>query len=296
MDREEKREIVAESLRPGVRPSETIQRHGITSGQLCAWRQQLTRRVGGELARPGDQAQPAPSFARVDVVLRQSQRRQQPAAEMPLARPSVQVPLSTVSRMRGGIGIGVVAKLPREDRRYTGLEQNLPVQRETAHLVGGGGHGSAAASGCRCRSGRAAMPETVGDPLLQRGEAKIRATHHRSHARAVEEMRVALRGEHAGGFAIALGAMAVGSARYQAAGDHRNRADLTEYIFFGCFLNPTGGGPIGPRSGSCAGRRLNCEHGWTSAYTARHRRIGGNRAATLAALRQARDGPVSPTR
>jgi transposase-like protein len=48
---EEKREIVAESLQPGVRPSEIIQRHGITSGQLYAWRQQLTRRVGGELAR-----------------------------------------------------------------------------------------------------------------------------------------------------------------------------------------------------------------------------------------------------
>ena len=28
---EEKREVVAESLRPGVRPSEIIQRHGITS-------------------------------------------------------------------------------------------------------------------------------------------------------------------------------------------------------------------------------------------------------------------------
>ena len=48
---EEKREIVSESLRPGVKPSEIIHRHGITSGQLYARRQQLTRRVGGELAR-----------------------------------------------------------------------------------------------------------------------------------------------------------------------------------------------------------------------------------------------------
>ena len=32
---EEKREIVAESLVPGVRPSEIIHKHGITSGQLC---------------------------------------------------------------------------------------------------------------------------------------------------------------------------------------------------------------------------------------------------------------------
>jgi transposase len=79
---EEKREIVAESLRPGVRPSEIIHRHGITSGQLSAWRQQLTRRVGGELARP------APSFARVDVVSRQPQENTPAAAETPLARPS----------------------------------------------------------------------------------------------------------------------------------------------------------------------------------------------------------------
>jgi hypothetical protein len=44
---EEKREIVAESLGAGVRPSEVIHKHGITSGQLYAWRQQLTRRVDG---------------------------------------------------------------------------------------------------------------------------------------------------------------------------------------------------------------------------------------------------------
>ena len=59
---EEKREIVAESLGTGVRPSEVIHKHGITSGQLYAWRQQLTRRVDGRSAHP-----PA-SFARVDVV------------------------------------------------------------------------------------------------------------------------------------------------------------------------------------------------------------------------------------
>jgi Transposase len=44
---EEKRAIVAESLWAGVRPSEIIHKHGITSGQLYAWRQQLTRRMDG---------------------------------------------------------------------------------------------------------------------------------------------------------------------------------------------------------------------------------------------------------
>jgi transposase-like protein len=49
---EEKREIVAESLGAGVRPSEVIHKHGITSGQLYSWLS----------------AHPAASFARVDVV------------------------------------------------------------------------------------------------------------------------------------------------------------------------------------------------------------------------------------
>jgi transposase len=59
---EEKREIVAESLGAGIRPSEIINKYGITSGQLYAWRQQLTRRVEGQPPRPSG------SFARVDVV------------------------------------------------------------------------------------------------------------------------------------------------------------------------------------------------------------------------------------
>ncbi len=59
---EQKQEIVAESLGAGVRPSEVIHKHGITSGQLYAWRQQLTQRMDRPLAHP-----PA-SFARVDVV------------------------------------------------------------------------------------------------------------------------------------------------------------------------------------------------------------------------------------
>ncbi|MBV8413624.1 MAG: transposase, partial [Verrucomicrobia bacterium] len=36
---------LSRSLGPGVRPIEIIHKHGITSGQLYAWRQQLTRRV-----------------------------------------------------------------------------------------------------------------------------------------------------------------------------------------------------------------------------------------------------------
>src|SRR6187551_644384 len=72
---EEKREIVAESLGTGVRPSEVIHKHGITSGQLYAWRQQLTRRVDGRSAHP-----PA-SFARVAVVAGEREVPTTPVAE-----------------------------------------------------------------------------------------------------------------------------------------------------------------------------------------------------------------------
>src|SRR6185503_9722134 len=77
---EEKREIVAESLGPGIRPSEVIHKYGITSGQLYAWRQQLTRRVDGQSARP-----PA-SFARVDVVGGEREERTATVKEAPAAK------------------------------------------------------------------------------------------------------------------------------------------------------------------------------------------------------------------
>ena len=58
-----KREIVAESLEPGVRPGEILRKHGITSSQLYTWRQQLTQRLGG---KPADQPT---KFARVDLMM-----------------------------------------------------------------------------------------------------------------------------------------------------------------------------------------------------------------------------------
>jgi transposase len=97
---EEKREIVAASLQPDVRPSEIMQRHGITSGQLYAWRQQLTRRIGSHLAPP------APSFARVAV--ESEQQNATPSTEVSraaLARRAAQVSLPSASRTRGLIEI-----------------------------------------------------------------------------------------------------------------------------------------------------------------------------------------------
>jgi transposase len=99
---EEKREIVAESLGPGIRPSEVIHKYGITSGQLYAWRQQLTRRVDGQSARP-----PA-SFARVDVAT--GERAVQAASvteapATPAAKPQAQVPAIAMPRAKGLIEI-----------------------------------------------------------------------------------------------------------------------------------------------------------------------------------------------
>ena len=98
---EEKREIVAESLGAGVRPSEVMHKHGITSGQLYAWRQQLTRRVDGLPRHP-----PA-GFARVDVVVGEREVPGPPVTEMPptASKPQAQVPAVATLRAKGLIEI-----------------------------------------------------------------------------------------------------------------------------------------------------------------------------------------------
>lgn len=87
---EEKREIVAESLGPGVRPIEIIHKHGITSGQLYAWRQQLTRRVDRQPARA------MVNFARVEVVTEE---------QSAVAKPQTQMAAMAAPRAKGLIEI-----------------------------------------------------------------------------------------------------------------------------------------------------------------------------------------------
>ena len=98
---EEKREIVAESLQPGIGPSEIIRKHGISSGQLYTWRQQLARRLGGEPA--GSSA----NFARVDVVVAQRQEKAVPVADVPPAAVTTDtaVPMLAAPRAEGLIEI-----------------------------------------------------------------------------------------------------------------------------------------------------------------------------------------------
>jgi transposase len=60
---EQKLRIVGESLEPGASPIAVARRHGIGSGLLYTWRQQLLRGEFGAVAQ-----QPTPGFARVDVL------------------------------------------------------------------------------------------------------------------------------------------------------------------------------------------------------------------------------------
>ena len=92
---EEKREIVAESLGSGVRPIEVIHRHGISSSQLYAWRQQLARRVDGQPAMA--------SFARVAIGTEENGNPTPMAPTAARTKQLAQVPAT--ARMRGMIEI-----------------------------------------------------------------------------------------------------------------------------------------------------------------------------------------------
>jgi transposase len=59
---EQKREIAAESLEPGVSPITVARRYGISSGLLYTWRRHL---LEGSLGSP---SRPAAKFARVEVM------------------------------------------------------------------------------------------------------------------------------------------------------------------------------------------------------------------------------------
>src|SRR5664279_220257 len=60
---DQKREIAAESLEPDASPVAVARKHGISTGQLYTWRQQLLLRNA-----VGAAVDTQPSFVRVDVV------------------------------------------------------------------------------------------------------------------------------------------------------------------------------------------------------------------------------------
>ena len=74
---EQKREIAAESLEPGISPITVARRYGISSGLLYTWRRHL---LEGSL---GDTRRPVAKFARVEVMAL-------PTDAVPVTRPAEQ--------------------------------------------------------------------------------------------------------------------------------------------------------------------------------------------------------------
>ena len=72
---EQKRDIVAESYGPDLTPTEVARKHGISSGQLYTWRQEVLGVRAAVLTRA------APQFAAVEI-----------AATPPAAEPAVPTP------------------------------------------------------------------------------------------------------------------------------------------------------------------------------------------------------------
>ena len=96
---EQKRQIVAESLEPGMSPITVARRHGIGSGQLYTWRRQLREgRFGGESQLPG-------RFARV-AVLTGPQQRESPVMSARHEAGSTSV-RAAVTRSGGSIEIAL---------------------------------------------------------------------------------------------------------------------------------------------------------------------------------------------
>jgi transposase len=111
---EQKLQIVAESFEAGASPIAVARRHGIGSGLLYTWRQQLVR---GELGAVAPQS--TPGFARVEVVPTPA-RTQMPAAmrrepEGGIAPPDGGTSLAMLGRLDGRIEIvlagGVVVRV-----------------------------------------------------------------------------------------------------------------------------------------------------------------------------------------
>ncbi len=88
---EQKQEIVSESLGAELTPTEVARKHGISSGQLYTWRQQLLGYQGSMVT------QAAPRFAPVDLA---------PASSLPrLEQSAAQTAPSAPSRPEGLIEI-----------------------------------------------------------------------------------------------------------------------------------------------------------------------------------------------
>jgi transposase len=95
---EQKREIVGESLEPGVSPVTVARRYGIGTGQLYTWRRQLRE---GQL---GERSQLSAQFARVAVLTGPAQ----PESAMAHMRPEAEPTSGRTALTRSGGTIEIV--------------------------------------------------------------------------------------------------------------------------------------------------------------------------------------------
>src|SRR6202020_1163992 len=111
---EQKREIAAESLRPGISPVMVARRYGISSGLLYTWRQQL---LCGAL---GVVADTKPRFVRVDVVAGPSQLEATTPADPelgPSATPTAELDGGIEIMLSGGAKVRVDAQVNEDALR-----------------------------------------------------------------------------------------------------------------------------------------------------------------------------------
>ena len=106
---EQKREIVAESLGPELTPTEVARKHGISTGQLYTWRQQMVSVAG---AGPG---RPRPRFKAVELLPPPPEPTplalaSPPAPEMPERSPGLPIGLIEIV-LPGGVSLRVDAQV-----------------------------------------------------------------------------------------------------------------------------------------------------------------------------------------
>ncbi len=109
---EQKREIVGESLGPELTPTEVARKHGISTGQLYTWRQQMVSFHGAVVSRTG------PRFTAVDLAPAPLSTTD-PAASVPIVpdRPSGLIEIL----LPGGVSLRVDAQVDgRALRRVLG--------------------------------------------------------------------------------------------------------------------------------------------------------------------------------
>ena len=103
---EQKREIAAESLEPGISPITVARRYGISSGLLYTWRRHL---LEGSL---GVTVQPVAKFARVEVMAMPAARAPAiPPVAPPAAAPSGPMNGMIEIALPGGVSVRVDAQV-----------------------------------------------------------------------------------------------------------------------------------------------------------------------------------------